>query len=347
MEVGKNDYRRALIMLRGLEKGYAGHARLEKRVTSGTLDFTVSTPMPGEALSAALIGSRGGRMAIKPLGAFRDDDRGQKGLLASFDPRNIEGMELSDVTAAVVLREEEGGLAPVMYGWINGSKPMDWAETAGAIRTFYARPTSISRTEQAGGGDLPATPGTEANGSDTPATPEAEANGGDTPATLEAEATVTYENPQTEASGDDAPVSSGAEATAAYENPPTEANGSDAPATPEAEKPAPAGKALGLDMSQKWPEDVDELRALFLTLPRYEPFELDGFVFVRAGMAAETGIDHCAVGIRAEDGRVTGVSYAIPMAYSADPPAGLEDAVWIGDANRGWWVTVQNLSGEG
>ena len=331
MEVGKNDYRRALIMLRGLEKGYAGHARLEKRVMSGTLDFTVSTPMPGEALSAALIGPRGGLMAIKPLGAFRDDDRGQKGLLASFDPRNIEGMELSDVTAAVVLREEEGGLAPVMYGWINGSKPMDWAETAGAIRTFYARPASISRTEQTGGSDLPATTEAEATGTETEAAgTEAEA------AVAEAEAASTYGEPSPE------------EAAAPHEEPsPEEAAAPHEEPSPEAEKPVPAGKALGLDMSQKWPEDVDELRALFLTLPRYEPFELDGFVFVRAGMAAETGIDHCAVGIRAEDGRVTGVSYAIPMAYSADPPAGLEDAVWIGDANRGWWVTVQNLSGEG
>lgn len=322
MQLGKNDYRRALIMLRGLEKGYAGHARLEKRVTSGTLDFTVSTPTPGEALSAALIGPRGGRMAIQPLGAFRDDDRGQKGLLASFDPRNIEGMELSDVTAAVVLREEEGGLAPVMYGWINGSKPMDWAETAGAIRTFFARPTSASQPTR----------------SDGDGSPEAEAAKPYEAAPPEAEAAVTNEAPPPDA-----------EAESTYEVPPpnAEAAGTDEAPPPDAEKPMPAAKALGLDMGQKWPEDVDELRALFLTLPRYEPFELDGFVFVRAGMAAETGIDHCAVGIRAEDGRVTGVSYAIPMAYSAEPPAGLEDAVWIGDANRGWWVTVRDLSGEG
>ena len=67
-------------------------------------------------------------------------------------------------------------------------------------------------------------------------------------------------------------------------------------------------------------------------------------MFVRAAMAEETGIDHCAVGIRAENGEVTGVCYAIPMVYSPEPPAGLEGYRWIGDQNRGWWTTCDDLT---
>lgn len=428
--MGKNDYRRALIMLRGLEKGYTGHARLEKRVMSGTLDFTVSTPTAGEALSAALIGPRGARLAIKPLGDFRDDDRGQKGLLASFDPRNIEGLELSDVTAAVVLREEDGGAVPVMYGWINGSKHVDWTETVAEMRAFYARPVSgdglplktgesnnvpgggretagiaasvgMPRTDSSGakasayseagipnvgaaasvGAVQTGSSGAKASASSEAGTPgvgAATAPDGAANAASNDFASDSRKLENTAASDEyasdlrqcdntpanaeineyasDSQKSGNTSAYAAFndyssdsqesEDSAPNAEADTSAAVSDAGKAEPAGRALELDMSRKWPEDVEELRALFLTLPRYEPFELDGFVFVRAGMAAETGIDHCAVGIRAEDGRVTGVSYAIPMAYSADPPAGLEDAVWIGDGNRGWWVTVRNLPEE-
>ena len=40
----RNDYRRALIMLRAVEKGYAGHARLERRTLTGSMCFTASAP---------------------------------------------------------------------------------------------------------------------------------------------------------------------------------------------------------------------------------------------------------------------------------------------------------------
>lgn len=35
----RNDYRRALIMLRALEKGYSGHVRLERRTLRGNMQF--------------------------------------------------------------------------------------------------------------------------------------------------------------------------------------------------------------------------------------------------------------------------------------------------------------------
>lgn len=105
----------------------------------------------------------------------------------------------------------------------------------------------------------------------------------------------------------------------------------------------PAGQYLDLDLTRSWPEDVEDLRILFLTFPRYQPFEMDGYIFVRAGMAEETGIDHCAVGIRAQGGEVTGVVYAIPMPYSPQPPVGLEEAFWVGDGTKGWWVTEKEI----
>lgn len=336
-------------MLRGLEKGYAGHARLEKRVTSGTLDFTVSTPNQGEALSAALIGPWAGRLVVKPLGAFRDDDRGQKGLLASFDPRNIEGLELGDMSAAVVLREEADGATPVMYGWINGSKPLDWTQTANEVASFFAKPAAKTSA-------LPPPEQTETDLSAQAGIAEgaAERQDEEIPVSAANEPGQEIEEPPVSAAETaekrDAEIPDSAANAPERENeePPVSNAGTTEQKNAEsaAEKPLPAGSALNLDMRKRWPEDVEDLRALFMTLPRYEPFDMEGFVFVRAGMASETGIDHCAVGIRAEDGRVTGVSYAIPMAYSAEPPAGLEDAVWIGDSNRGWWVTVQNLAEE-
>ena len=52
--MGKNDYRRSLIMLRGLEKGYSGHARLERRVLSGTMDFVAAVPAAEETFRQRL-----------------------------------------------------------------------------------------------------------------------------------------------------------------------------------------------------------------------------------------------------------------------------------------------------
>ena len=74
--MANQEYRRSLIMLRGLEKGYSGHARLERRVLSGTLDFTVGGSRSGEVLTAAMLGPRGGndgnpaRGRTRPEGPF-------------------------------------------------------------------------------------------------------------------------------------------------------------------------------------------------------------------------------------------------------------------------------------
>lgn len=301
--MANQEYRRSLIMLRGLEKGYSGHARLERRVLNGTLDFTVGGSRSGEVLTAAMLGPRGSKWTARTMGTLREDGRGQRGLFASFDPRNLAGLDLSEETALVVSRLADGRITPVLYGYINGSRPMDWTAIQRALEDAY----SLSSAQ-------PETPNSAEH---TPA-PEVQAA------------------PQTEESAEPKEPAEPEERT----EPET---ASEPTPTPKA-KPLPAGTQLDLDMTKPWPADVEGLRVLFLTQPPYEPLTMDGYVFVRAAMAEETGIDHCAVGIRAENGEVTGVCYAIPMAYSPEPPAGLEGYRWIGDQNHGWWTTCDDLT---
>lgn len=292
--MANQEYRRSLIMLRGLEKGYSGHARLERRVLNGTLDFTVGGSRSGEVLTAAMLGPRGGKWTARTMGTLREDGRGQRGLFTSFDPRNLAGLDLSEETALVVARLADNRVTPVLYGYINGSRPMDWTAIQRALEEAY----SLSSAQ---------------------AEPQAP------PASV----------PDSEAQTVPQQAENAAEPESASESVPE--------AEPEA-KPVPAGAQLDLDLTKPWPADVESLRVLFLTQPPYESLAVDGYVFVRAAMAEETGIDHCAVGIRAENGEVIGVCYAIPMAYSPEPPAGLEGYHWIGDQNRGWWTTCDDLT---
>ena len=297
--MAKNDYRRQLIMLRGLEKGYSGHARLEKRVLTGTMDFVTSAADAGDQLEAALVGVRGGKTVSQILGAFKETSRGQKALLASFDPRNIAGLDLNEVSAAVISRVEGGRKTPVMYACINGVCALDWDAIQLALNgdmPVYETPPSLPITQPV----LAETP------ADKNASPTAE---------------IIPENTEAQ--------------TPVRESPP---ENTPAPKTP------PAISLLDVDPNLPWPEDVESLRLLFMTKPQDQPFDMDGYVFIRAKMAEETGIDHCAVGIRAENGKITGVSYAIPMPYSSEPPAGLEDYIWMGDQTRGWWVTTDDLT---
>lgn len=292
--MANQEYRRSLIMLRGLEKGYSGHARLERRVLNGTLDFTVGGSRSGEVLTAAMLGPRGGKWTARTMGTLREDGRGQRGLFTSFDPRNLAGLDLSEETALVVARLADNRVTPVLYGYINGSRPMDWTAIQRALEEAYS--LSSAQVE-------PQAPPESVPDSEEQAVPQQAENA--------------------------------AEPETASESAPE--------AEPEA-KLVPAGAQLDLDLTKPWPADVESLRVLFLTQPPYESLAVDGYVFVRAAMAEETGIDHCAVGIRAENGEVTGVCYAIPMAYSPEPPAGLEGYQWIGDQNRGWWTTCDDLT---
>lgn len=297
--MAKNDYRRQLIMLRGLEKGYGGHARLEKRVLTGSMDFVTTSAQPTDELEASFLGQWGGKMRVQTLGRLRDAQRGQKALLANFDPRNIAGMELDKVQAAVVSRVDNGMKTPVMYGCINGVCSLDWTAIVNALN------------EEAGPGETPI------------------------PENMVEPPAVSY-----------APVPVSGEAQNYEQTPPVQ----DPPASLEPAEQTEAKKSaasfLDVDMTRPWPEDIESLRLLFMTLPRYEPFDMDGYVFIRAKMADETNIDHCAVGVRAENGRITSVCYALPMPYTPEPPAGLEEYMWLGDTKNGWWVTYEDIKSD-
>jgi len=106
----------------------------------------------------------------------------------------------------------------------------------------------------------------------------------------------------------------------------------------------PAARLLGADMDAPWPEEVESLKEIFAREEALRIAPDDEYVYVSAPMPELSGYESCAVGLRAEDGKITGVSYALPSLYSVEPPAGLEEYVWAGDNSRGLWVRALELT---
>ena len=101
--------------------------------------------------------------------------------------------------------------------------------------------------------------------------------------------------------------------------------------------------ALGVDLSLPWPEEISALRTLFERQCAMKDAPDDGFTYVYAPMPEGCGYAACLAGVRCEAGLPVAVRYALPSVWTAEPPAGLEDAAWIGDNNSGWWVTHIDL----
>ena len=150
----RNDYRRALIMFRSLEQGYSGHARLERRTLMGTLCLTACAP-GALALRAALVGRRGNDYFAAPLGALRRDSRGQYSLIASFDPRNIEGRELEEYQLLVVV-DAGDPCHLVLSGNVCGSVQMDWERVRRAACALFLPGANARAGRSAEGQPLPA-----------------------------------------------------------------------------------------------------------------------------------------------------------------------------------------------
>ena len=104
---------------------------------------------------------------------------------------------------------------------------------------------------------------------------------------------------------------------------------------------------LGADLSRPWPEEISALRELFERRCAIKDAPDDGFTYVSAPMPEGCGSAACLAGVRCEAGAPVAVRYALPSTYAPEPPAGLEDAAWIGDNNSGWWVTHIDLHGGG
>lgn len=292
----RNDYRRALILLRSNAASYSGHVRLERRTLMGSMYFVVQAPDAAEDLRAALVGrDRNGYYACA-LGSFRRDSRGQAVLSHSFDPRKLCGRELEQYQLVAVVR---GDCEIVLSGNVSGSAELNWAQVRAAVCALYG--ASDEATEEPG------------------------------------EAGAAEEEPCAAESlpGEDA------------QEPPSEEG--EAEADGEAAEPAAqtALAALGADLSLPWPEEIEALRALFERQCAIMDAPDDGFTYVSAPMPEGCGYAACLAGVRCEGGVPVAVRYALPSVWEAEPPAGLEDAAWVGDNNSGWWVTHIDLHGGG
>lgn len=289
----RNDYRRALILLRSNASSYSGHVRLERRTLIGSMYFVIQAPEAAENLRAALVGrDRSGYFACA-LGQFKRDSRGQAVLSYSFDPRNLCGRELEQYALVAVVR---GDCEIVLSGNVSGSAELNWAQVRAAVCALYGAPE-----EEAGG---------------TAAEEEAEESCAEEPL------------PETEAEE-------------------LEAEEGEAEADGEAAEPAAqtALAILGADMSLPWPEEVSALRDLFERQRAVPDVPDDGFTYVSAPMPEGCGYAACLAGLRCEGGVPVAVRYALPSVWEMEPPAGLEDAAWVGDNNSGWWVTHIDLNG--
>ena len=143
----RNDYRRALIRLRALEKGYSGHVRLERRTLRGNMQFSITAPSGGE-LHAAILARKPGTYAAEDLGALGRDGRGQAGLNATFDPRNILGNDLDECPLVAVALVAPPEVRIVLTGNLNGSCEIDWMQLRDAITRLYATERQASEGEQ-------------------------------------------------------------------------------------------------------------------------------------------------------------------------------------------------------
>ena len=167
----RNDFRRSLILLRPLRRGMSGHVRLERRTLQGSMRFTVQGAPRGRLHALLLAQGPQGFTAYK-LGALTADSRGQAGLNATFDPRNLQGLDLNQYTL-VVLVDDGGEPEMVLSGLVNGSREIDWEAAARTATQPYRKADSTGQAQtetasQAGSGAACCCDGDQAAASDSP-----------------------------------------------------------------------------------------------------------------------------------------------------------------------------------
>lgn len=139
----KNDYRRALIMLRPNVQGYSGHVRLERRTLMGSMYFIVNTPDSLGQLQAALVGKNNGEYFAITLGTLRRDGRGQANLAYSFDPRDIAGRPLEDYQLVAIVRIDGDQCELVLTGNVNGSCEVTYSAVRDVVCALYAPASAL------------------------------------------------------------------------------------------------------------------------------------------------------------------------------------------------------------
>ncbi len=139
----KNDYRRALIMLRPNVQGYSGHVRLERRTLMGSMYFIVNTPDSLGQLQAALVGKNNGEYFAITLGTLRRDGRGQANLAYSFDPRDIVGRPLEDYQLVAIVRIDGDQCELVLTGNVNGSCEVTYSAVRDVVCALYGPASAL------------------------------------------------------------------------------------------------------------------------------------------------------------------------------------------------------------
>ena len=134
----RNEYRRALIMLRSLLNGYSGHARIEVRTLMGNLNIRAMIPQGAQSVRAALVGKRSALYYAYPLGNLRRDMRGQSGLSVTFDPRDIGGRSLEEYALLALVTINDGVCELALVGNLNGSCENDWSRVRDVVCALYA-----------------------------------------------------------------------------------------------------------------------------------------------------------------------------------------------------------------
>ena len=335
----RNDYRRALIMFRSLEQGYSGHARLERRTLMGTLCLTACAP-GAAALCAALAGRRGNDYFAAPLGVLRRDSRGQYSLIASFDPRNIEGRELEEYQLLVIV-DAGDPCRLVLSGNVCGSVQMDWERVRRAACALFVPGANARAGQSAEDQPLPA--------EDAPAAePPSDNVYADAPAVEPPSDNVYADAPAAEPPSDnvyaDAPAAEPPSDIGFADAPAVEPSSdnayADAPAVEPSSAAAPPAEDRPLDPSRPWPQPFEAVRALFSGGEWMEEPPLAGYAFVRASLTDSSAAPWVAIGVRAEDGMPVQVVYAFPADEDETPPAGLEDCIRFSGV-REWWLRFE------
>jgi len=119
----------------------------------------------------------------------------------------------------------------------------------------------------------------------------------------------------------------------------------DVPAQDDFTDEPTAGEMLALnDPSAVWPDMIEPLRSLFFSKQPVFPFDTDDFVFIRVPMIENTECTDCLIGLSCGCGSPEKICYAIPAAYTPEPPAGMEGYVWRGNRNNGYWVICETIT---
>lgn len=318
----RNDYRRALILLRGNAPGYSGHVRLERRTLMGSMYFQVQAPQECKTLRAALAGGSRDSYYACALGELSRDSRGQATLAYSFDPRNICGHELEDYQLIVLTCAEDENCEILLYGNVCGHAQLNWERVRTAVCGLYT--DGVARNAPA---------------------EEKEAHTEHIPALSPAvERQIQEEIEELREEIEDAREDGENVRAEVREELRDEIR--EAPGILSNDGQS-AGDLLDLDIDLPWPRDAEALRPLFMYSPTLNNPPDDDYIYIAAPMPDESGYPYVAVGILAEDGEPVSVRYALPSRWSAEPPAGLEDTVWVGDGNTGWWVSESEIRPDG